>query len=199
MTQLRYGSLFSGAGGLDLAVEEVFGATCAWHSEINPAAAKVLKHHWPEVPNLGDISAVDWSRVEPVEIICGGFPCQDISVAGRQAGMGNGTRSGLWSEFARVIAQLRPNFVVIENARNLLSVEANRSVEQFAAGVGDGSDGPVLRAIGAVLGDLSDLRYDAQWITASASDVGAPHRRERVFILATNAQNDRSQDQCIAE
>lgn len=190
MAKIRYGSLFSGAGGLDVAIADVFDAVPVWHSEINPAAAKVLKQHWPEVPNLGDISQIDWSEVERVDILCGGFPCQDISAAGRQAGMGEGTRSGLWSEFARAIRELRPRIVVIENVRNLLSVEANRTVEHDETGVGDGSSRPVLRAIGAVLGDLCDLGYDAQWVTVAASDVGAPHRRERVFILATDTTRD---------
>ena len=195
---MRYGSLFSGAGGLDLAIESVFGATCAWHCELEVltddegrqrpnAAVKVLAHRWPGVPNLDDISAVDWSTVEPVDILCGGFPCQDISCAGKRAGMGEGTRSGLWSEFARAIRELRPQFVVAENVRNLLNVEANRTLEHDTATVGDGPGRPVLRALGAVLGDLCDLGYDAQWVTVAASDVGAPHRRERVFILATAA------------
>ncbi|QYC53889.1 methyltransferase [Mycobacterium phage Leperchaun] len=96
-----------------------------------------------------------------------------------------GTRSGLWALFAEVINQLRPGVVVIENVRGLLSARAYRAMESEEAAVGDGADGPVLRALGAVLGDLADLGYDAQWITLAASDVGAPHRRERVFILAT--------------
>jgi DNA (cytosine-5)-methyltransferase 1 len=185
---VRIGSLFSGAGGLDVAVERVFGATTAWHCEVDPAASKVLAAHWPGVPNLGDITVVDWTAVEPVDILCGGFPCQDISAAGRQAGMGAGTRSGLWSEFARAIDELRPSFVVIENVRNLLSVKANRAVEPATDDLGDDGDEPVLRGLGAVLGDLSDIGLDAEWATVSASSVGAPHRRERVFILATNTR-----------
>lgn len=192
---MRIGSLFSGAGGLDMAVEQVFGGTVAWHCELSTlvddkgksranAAPKVLAHHWPGVPNLDDISRVDFRTVEPVDVLCGGFPCQDISVAGRRAGMGAGTRSGLWSEFARAIDELRPQFVVIENVRNLLNVEANRHVEPGTDVVGDGDVKPVLRALGAVLGDLSDLGFDAQWTTVSAASVGAPHQRERVFILA---------------
>ena len=198
-TQLfRIGSLFSGSGQLDVAVQQVFGGEIVWHAEPetltdektgktrpNPAV-KALEHHWPDVPNLGDVSRVDWQLVEWVEILCGGFPCQDISSAGRQAGMGEGTRSGLWSQFARAIAELRPRIVVIENVRNLLSVKANRAVEYDEATVGDGSSGPVLRALGAVLGDLCDLGYDAQWVTVSAASVGAPHQRDRVFILAAD-------------
>ena len=91
---MRYGSLFSGYGGLDLAVEEVFGAKAAWHAEIEPSAVKVLERRWPGVPNLGDVSAVNWAGVEPVEIMCGGFPCTDLSSAGKQAGLGAGDAVG---------------------------------------------------------------------------------------------------------
>ncbi|AVP41722.1 DNA methyltransferase [Mycobacterium phage Batiatus] len=181
---MKLGSLFSGAGGLDIAVEQFFGARTVWHCELNPAASKVLAHRWPGVPNLGDITAVDWSEVEPVDILAGGFPCQDVSAAGRRAGIAEGTRSGLWALFAEVINQLRPGVVVIENVRGLLSARAYRAMESAESTVGDGADGPILRALGAVLGDLADLGYDAQWITLAASAVGAPHKRERVFIVA---------------
>ncbi|AKQ06971.1 DNA methyltransferase [Mycobacterium phage Ovechkin] len=181
---MKLGSLFSGAGGLDIAVEQFFGARTVWHCELNPAASKVLAHRWPGVPNLGDITAVDWSEVEPVDILAGGFPCQDVSAAGRRAGIAEGTRSGLWALFAEVINQLRPGVVVIENVRGLLSARAYRAMESEEAAVGDGADGPILRALGAVLGDLADLGYDAQWTTVAASAVGAPHKRERVFIVA---------------
>jgi DNA-cytosine methyltransferase len=184
---MKIGSLFSGAGGLDMAVEGVFGAETVWHCEIDKAASKVLAARWPGVPNLGDITEVDWAAVEPVDILCGGFPCQDISPAGCQAGMGAGTRSGLWSEFSRAIAELRPSVVVIENVRNLLSVSANRGMEFAADALGDNDAQPVLRGLGAVLGDLWDIRYDAQWVTIGASDVGSCHRRQRVFIVANPA------------
>ena len=92
---MRIGSLFSGAGGLDMAVEAVFGGTTVWHSEIDKAASKVLAHRWPGVPNLGSITEIDWATVEPVDVLCGGFPCTDVSAAGKRAGM-HGTRSGLW-------------------------------------------------------------------------------------------------------
>lgn len=194
MTTLTVGSLFSGYGGLDLAVEELFGARLAWHAEIEPGPAAVLAAHWPDVPNLGDLTRVDWTAVEPVDILTGGFPCQDISAAGRQAGMGEGTRSGLWSHMAAAVDALRPRYVVIENVRALLSTKANRSthegtstLEPATDDVGDGADGPVLRALGAVLGDLTNLRYDARWTTLRASAIGAPHHRERVFILAEPA------------
>lgn len=180
----RIGSLFSGAGGLDLAVEHVTGGRTVWHCEADPDAAKVLAAHWPGVPNLGDITAVDWSAVEPVDVLCGGFPCQDVSAAGRRAGLATGTRSGLWLQYAEAINQLRPQLVVIENVRGLLSGYAHRAMEPGPDDLGDRSSRPLLRAAGAVLGDLADLGYDAQWTTIAASDIGAPHRRERVFIVA---------------
>lgn len=191
---MRYGSLFSGAGGLDLAIEEVFGAECAWQCEYDAAASKVLAAHWPDVPNLHDVTTVDWSTVDPIDILCGGFPCQDVSVAGLRVGIAEGTRSGLWAMFTKAIAALRPKFVVIENVRGLHSAEAHRGVESADATVGDGSDGSVLRATGAVLGDLAELGYDAQWVTVSAASVGAPHERFRVFILATDASSERRTD-----
>lgn len=186
----RIGSLFSGAGGLDLAVESVFGGHTVWHCEQDASASKVLAAHWPDVPNFGDITTVDWSTVEPVDVLCGGFPCQDVSAAGRRAGIADGTRSGLWSYFAEAIDVLRPPLVVIENVRGLLSAKAIRAsaMESDDAAVGDGQPGPVLRAAGAVLGDLADLGYDAVWATVAAASVGAPHRRERVFIVAHPAE-----------
>ena len=93
----RLGSLFSGYGGLDLAVEEVFGARTVWNSDIDPGPRKVLAHRFPDVPNLGDITTIDWHEVEPVDVICGGFPCQDVSTVGKRAGIAPGTRSGLWA------------------------------------------------------------------------------------------------------
>lgn len=181
---LRIGSLFSGAGGLDMAVETVFGGTTVWHSEIDKAASKVLAHRWPDVPNLGDITKANWNAAQPVDVICGGFPCQDVSTAGRRAGLADGTRSGLWAEMARIIGLLSPTWVVIENVKGLLSAQAHRNLEPGNPAMGDGSSRPVLRAIGAVLGDLSELGYDAEWVTVAASSIGAPHRRQRVFLLA---------------
>lgn len=182
---MKTGSLFSGYGGLDMAANAYFGSRTAWFVEFDAAPSKILSHHWPDVPNHGDITQIDWSQVEPVDILCGGFPCQDVSAAGRRAGIREGTRSGLWSYFAEAINQLRPRYVVIENVRGLLSATATRPMESETNALGNTGIQPVLRALGAVLGDLSDLGYDAQWTTVSAADVGACHRRERVFILAT--------------
>lgn len=160
---MRIGSLFSGAGGLDRAVEAVFGGCTVWHCEQDPAASKVLAYRWPGVPNLGDITAVDWSQVEPADVLCGGYPCQPFSAAGRRKGTSDDRH--LWPYFAEAIRCLRPRFVVLEN------VAGHRSM---------GFD--------SVLGDLASMRFDAQWCSVRASDVGAPHRRERLFVLATDTE-----------
>ena len=172
-----------------MAVEEVFGGHTVWQCEMDKAASKVLAYRWGwrDVPNLGDITKVEWYEVPEIVVLCGGFPCQDVSAAGKRAGIQDGTRSGLWAVFADIIDILRPPIVVIENVRGLLSATAHRAVESDDAVVGDRSDRPVLRALGAVLGDLSDIGYDARWATVAAASVGAPHRRERVFIVATDA------------
>ena len=184
---LRIGSLFSGYGGLDLAVQSVYDAEHAWFCEFDPAPSRILTHHWPDVPNLKDVTAVDWATVEPVDILTGGFPCQDVSVAGRRAGMTDGTRSGLWSHMAHAIDVLRPELVVIENVGGLFSAKATSVMEPHPWCLGDGgtgSDTVLLRAIDAVLSTLSELGYDAEWTALRASDVGAPHGRLRVFITA---------------
>ena len=93
---LRVGSLFSGYGGLDLAIEHALGAEAVWFSEINKPVARIFSHHWPDALNLGDITSIDWQTVEPVDVLCGGFPCQDVSTVGKRAGLAPGTRSGLW-------------------------------------------------------------------------------------------------------
>jgi DNA (cytosine-5)-methyltransferase 1 len=206
-SELRIGSLFSGYGGLDLAVEHVFNATTVWFSELNEPVARVFSHHWPDAPNLGDITTIDWSQVEPVDILIGGFPCQDVSTVGKRAGLAPGTRSGLWAHMAAAIDALQPEWVVIENVRGLLSSPATRppaerddherrnpgdatpdgatlrGMERDPWHLGDNAARP-LRALGAVLGDLADLRLDARWIGLPASFVGAPHQRFRIFALA---------------
>lgn len=183
--KLKLGELFAGYGGLGMAVEEVFGADLAWVSEWEPAPSKILAHHWPTVPNYGDITKIDWAGIEPVDILSGGFPCQDLSLAGKQRGMGKGTRSGLWANMLEGIEIIRPRYVVAENVRGLLSGAAHSDVEQCAWCLGDERDEPHLRALGAVLGDVADLGYDAQWRGIRAADVGAPHNRFRVFLLAS--------------
>ncbi|GAA4774493.1 DNA cytosine methyltransferase [Microbacterium gilvum] len=177
------GELFAGAGGLGMAVDEVFGTRPGWFSEFDPAPSKVLAHHHPDVPNHGDVTKVNFRNLPHTHVRSGGFPCQDVSLAGRRRGMTESTRSGLWSEFARSIEEDRPDWVVIENVRGLLSADAASDVEPCPLCVGD-NPGHVLRALGAVLGDLADLGFDAEWTGIRAADVGAPHGRFRVFILA---------------
>lgn len=182
---MKIGSLFSGYGGLDIAVSNVTGGQVVWHVEFDKAPSKVLETHYPDVPNYKDIRDVDFTQVEPVEILTGGFPCQDLSVAGKRAGLKEGTRSGLWSEFARAIETLQPKIVVIENVRGILNAKANSDLERCSWCMGATDSEPVLRALGAVLGDLASLGYDARWTSVRASDAGAPHRRERIFIVAS--------------
>lgn len=197
MAALKVGSLFAGYGGLSLAVEQHFNAELAWYSEFDEAPSKIMAEHWPGVPNLGDITKIDWSIVPPVDIIDGGSPCQDLSAAGRRAGMTEGTRSNLWVNMREAIAQLKPTYVVWENVRGAYSAAARSLeddhdpdcfMEQCAGCVGDGGREPALRALGRVLGDLSDLGYDCQWRGLRAADVGAPHGRFRVFVLATRRE-----------
>ena len=171
---MTFGSLFSGIGGIDLGLERA-GMTCAWQVEIDPWCRQVLTKHWPNVRRYEDVSAVGGDTLEPVELIAGGFPCQDVSVAGQRAGIQDGTRSGLWSEFHRIICELRPRYVFVENVPGLLT-----------------------NGMGRVLGDLADIGYDAEWEVLSAADVGAPQLRKRVFIVAhtqivqCNGRNDNS-------
>lgn len=180
---MKIGSLFSGYGGLDLAVGKVFDAEVVWHCEWEPAPSAILEAHWPGVPNYRDVSQVDFTKVEPVDILTGGFPCQDLSVAGKRAGLQAGTRSNLWFEFHRAITELKPKYVVIENVRGLLSGKATSELELETSGLDYRPDQPTLRAMGAVAGSLAEVGYDCRWQVVRASDVGAPHRRERVFIL----------------
>ena len=153
---MKIGSLCTGYGGLDMALD---GDT-VWVSDIDKHAAKLLAHRFPTVPNLGDLTAVDWESVEPVNILTAGYPCQPFSHAGKREGQND--ERHIWPHIANAIRVLRPGFVFLENVAGHLSL-----------GFGD------------VLGDLAEAGYDAQWTSVRASDVGAPHRRERVFILAS--------------
>lgn len=202
MSGPRIGSLCSGYGGLDLAVmDAVPGAEVAWHAQYEPPdkkgrpdkhqwAARILEHRFPGVPNHGDITTIDYAAVEPVDILTAGFPCQDISLAGGRAGLLPGNRSGVWAHVARAIAALRPSLVFIENVRSLTSARAHSDLESCPRCVGDGKHRPALRALGAVLGDLAGLGLDAEWVCLPASGVGAPHQRERAFVLAWPAAED---------
>ncbi|MDR2454698.1 MAG: DNA cytosine methyltransferase [Bifidobacteriaceae bacterium] len=209
--RLKAGSLFSGFGGLDLAVEDVFDAETVWFAETDPAAARIYERHWPGVPNLGDVSQVDWSQVAPVDILCGGPPCQDLSYSGRMAGLGSRTRSGLFWFMAAAAAALRPSWVVIENVPGLLAAPAGLELEGgedgSRRGNPDGGGGPGRlwgavrglgppdggvdgpgpgseRAMGALLSALAGLGFDAVWARLPASAAGACHLRRRVFVLA---------------
>lgn len=169
-----------------MAIEQAFRAEPAWMSEFDPLPARVLDHRWPGVPNLGDVTSVDWASIEPVDLICGGSLCQDVSAAGKRAGMVEGTRSNLWAEMREAIATIQPMFVVWENVRGALSAYAKSEVESEPGLLGGtwGPGRPALRAAGRVLGDLAELGYDSEWTGIRASDVGACHQRVRVFVLA---------------
>lgn len=155
---LTVGSLFSGIGGLDLGLERA-GMTVRWQVEIDPWCRRVLAKHWPDVTRYADIKTIDWKEVKPVDLVCGGFPCQPVSLAGKR--LAQDDPRWLWPEFARCLRALRPRFALLENTTGLLS-----------AGMGD------------VLGDLAALGYDAEWDCIPASAVGAPHLRYRAFIVA---------------
>lgn len=236
----RIGSLFSGAGGLDLAVESVFGGRAVWHSELDPAASKVLAHRRPGVQNHGDITRIDWGTVEPVEILCGGFPCQDVSAAGKRAGLKHGTRTGLFANLMTAVETLRPPLVVLENVTGLFTADGDEWPDEVTALFQEAgrwerimllidakktkaerkqnrdrkwwhrkqAEGVrasrrykvalarfrrerlrlVPRAFATVLGALAEARYDAQWCCVSAGEIGAPHRRDRVFIFASDTE-----------
>ena len=187
---LTVGSLFAGYGGIELALSSVLDVRPAWFVEFDKAPSKVLAHHWPDVPNYGDVTTVDWSTVPPVDIITGGSPCQDLSHAGKRAGMTEGTRSNLWVQMREAINVIRPRLVVWENVRGAFSAPADSALEPCPGCVGDGDDGPVLRALGRVLGDLADLGYDCRWYGLRAADVDAAHGRFRVFLFAVPADSD---------
>lgn len=169
-----------------MAVESVLGGELAWVADNDEGAAAILAHRFPAAKNLGDISETDWATVEPVDVMCTGFPCTDVSCAGGRAGIQPGNQSGVWAYCAVGISILRPKLVIIENVRGLLDASANSDVEPCPWCVGDQREQPVLRALGAVLGDLADLGFDAEWVGLPASDerVGACHGRWREFVLA---------------
>ena len=188
--RLTYGELFAGYGGLGMGVQSVLGGDMAWCAEYEAAPSAILAHHWPDVPNLGDVTKIDWTTVPKVDVITGGSPCQDLSHAGKRAGMKAGTRSGLWASMCDAIEIIRPRLVVWENVRGALSAEADSAMEPCPGCVGGADDGPVLRALGRVLGDLAELGYDARWYGLRAADVGAPHGRFRIFVFATDSTRD---------
>ena len=181
---ITVGEICAGYGGIGLGLGMLGETRTAWVADIEPGPRAVLAHRFPGVPNIGDITSVDWGRVEPVDVIAGGTPCQDMSTAGLRAGMRAGTRSGLWASMLAAIDAIRPHIVIWENVSGALSAPAYSKMESGPGCVGGRSGGPVLRAAGRVLGDLASLGYDAQWVVVHACDVGAPHQRARVFVLA---------------
>lgn len=186
----RIASFCSGFGGLEKAVQAAFGGEVVFHADPDAGASKILAHHWPKIPNLGDITALDWDQVAdeygPLDLAAMGFPCTDVSLAGPRTGIQPGNRSGLWTHCAKGIQALNPRYVVIENVRVLLSQPAHSNLEPCPWCVGNRGDEPALRALGAVLGGLADLGLDAEWIGLPASDpaVGSCHPRWREIILA---------------
>ncbi len=157
---LRIGSLCTGYGGLDMAILSVFGSRLVWCADSDRHVTALLDVRYPDIPNLGDLTRIDWRTVETVDIVAAGFPCQDISYNGRGAGIEKGARSGIWKNIVTGLRVLRPKLVVVEN------VAAIRR-----------------RGLDRVLGDLAEMGYYTVWTSVRASDIGAPHRRERVFIL----------------
>ena len=161
---MRLGSFCTGYGGLDMAVEAHYGAHLAWCSEVDKDCNQLLAHHWPGVPNLGDLTKVDWDQVEPVDIMCAGFPCQPFSHAGKR--LGGDDERAIFAYIADAVGVLRPGIVVLENVAGILTL-----------------GGP------GVVGTLAGLGYDLRWGVVRASDAGAPHRRARWFCVARSTDS----------
>ena len=181
---IKLGEICAGYGGLGLGLDLLTDVDTRWVADVDTGPSRILARHWPDAPNLEDITRIDWTAVEPVDVIAGGTPCQDLSNAGHRAGMRPGTRSGIWEAMAHAIEEIKPHVVVWENVAGARSAAAYSRLESGAGCLGGGADRPVLRALGRVVGDLAGLGYDAAWESLRASAVGAPHRRERVFVLA---------------
>jgi DNA (cytosine-5)-methyltransferase 1 len=162
---MRIGSLFSGIGGLELGLEQSGIGHTVWQVEQSQYCRDVLARHWPGVAQYDDVCKVGVSNLEPVELICGGFPCQDVSGAGKGAGLA-GARSGLWYEFLRIVEELHPNWVVVENVAS----GAKRWVDN-------------------IRGDLGRSGYETIPVPISAADCGAPHRRARIFVIGVTTHN----------
>lgn len=157
-----FGSLFAGIGGLDLGLERA-GWRCSWSVEYDAECDLVLRKRFPDVRRYSDVTSIDWSELERVDALVGGFPCQPVSAAGRS--LAQADPRWLWPSFARGIAALRPRLVGVENVPRLVVINGGT-------------------AFADVLGDLARLGYDAEWDRLAAVDVGAPHLRSRVFVRA---------------
>lgn len=162
---MTMGSLFTGIGGLDLGLEWAGLGPTLWQVEKDAFCRRKLAWRWPDATRFEDVRDVGAATLVPVDLICGGFPCQDVSSAGKRAGLA-GARSGLWYEFARVVGEMRPRWVVVENVAS----GANKWVD-------------------AVRGELERLGYATLPVPVAASDCGAPHERARVFIVACRPSN----------
>jgi DNA (cytosine-5)-methyltransferase 1 len=161
---MKFGSLFTGVGGFDLGFERA-GMECLWQVEFDKACQSILKKHWGETELFDDVRTVGRHNLKPVDVICGGFPCQDVSIAGKRAGLA-GERSGLWSEFARIIDELEPKWVVIENVPGLLS--SNRG-----------------RDFATVIRWLAERGYGVAWRILDSQYFGVAQRRRRVFVVGS--------------
>lgn len=158
---IKIGSLFAGIGGFELGLERAIpGAETVWQVEQNQFCQKILNKHWPNAKIFDDVRTVNKNNLEPVDIICGGFPCQDISIAGKQKGL-DGEKSGLWFEMLRLISELRPRIAVLENVAAV-----------------------TFRGLPDILRGLSEIGYGAEWQIISARQFGAPHLRKRWFCVA---------------
>jgi site-specific DNA-cytosine methylase len=166
---ITLGSLFSGIGGLELGLERA-GFQVKWQVEYEDYCNKILAKHWPGVKRYGDIYNVRGSELEKVDCICGGFPCQPFSTAGKRKGTADSR--WLWPEFYRIICEVRPRWVIIENVPGLLSIDSGR-------------------VFAGILRDIAATGYDAEWRIVSAKDVGARHLRKRLFIVAYTGSNGR--------
>lgn len=166
MSKLRVLDLFSGIGGFSLGLERTGGFETAAFCEINPDRRIDLAQQWPGVRIFDDARTIAPSELDQIDVITGGFPCQDLSIAGRRAGI-SGARSGLFSEIVRLLRDLRPSFAILENSAELLAGERGAWA-------------------GHVFGELATLGYDIEWHVIPASGLGAPHERERVWIIASD-------------
>jgi len=162
---MKFISLFAGIGGLDLGLERA-GMECVAQVEIDDFCQKVLTKHWPSVPKYKDVRDVGKHNLPTADLICGGFPCQDVSIAGLRKGL-EGKRSTLWTEFYRIVCEIRPRWIIIENVAGLLSSDNG----EFAR---------------KILRELAEAGFDVEWVSLHASDFGASHRRERVFLIANS-------------
>lgn len=183
MTTIR--SLFTGYGSLDMGAAMTLDpdARVTWTSDVKPEPCKLAATRWPDTPNLGDITKINWNDVEHIDIICGGSPCQDLSLAGKRTGKAAGTRSGLWESKAAAAKTIQPHLVAWENTQGALSAKAYSPLESETTMLGTGAAEPALRAAGHVAGDLANLGYDCRRQIIRATDARSPHQRARLFLV----------------